>query len=158
MRTMFPSIHRSLLLLVASAGLLTAQFLPGDGVELRAPSASGGPLAAKVVAPKGTDGVVLFYRMEGQKEFQSLTLQARAGGTFEGELRADFPPGVRLQFYADLRTASGLQHLPQGAPLRFNTLQLPGTATVDAPASSTPTSAKLEGLELSLPAVLLPAG
>ncbi len=146
------SNHRSLFLLVVSAGLLQAQFLPGDGVELRLPLAAGGPLTAKVVAPKGTDGVVLFYRLEGQTDFQSLNLQARAPGTFEADLRADFPPGARIQFYADLRTTMGIQHLPQGAPMRLNTLQLPGTAAASAPAASAPTSIKLDGLELALPA------
>jgi hypothetical protein len=135
-------------LLVASAGLLHAQFVPGDGVELRAPVTAGGPLAAKVVAPRGTDGVVLFYRIEGQTDFLSINLQARPGGTFEGELRGDFPPGAHIQYYADLRTTMGTQHLPQGAPMRFNTLQLPGGA---APTSE-PTSVKIEGLELAAPA------
>ena len=145
---MIHSSHRSMFLLVASAGLLHAQFVPGDGVELRAPLTAGGPLTAKVVAPRGTDGVVLFCRIEGRTDFLSINLQARPGGTFEGELRGDFPTGARLQYYADLRTATGLQHLPQGAPMRLNTLQLPGGT---APTSE-PASVKIEGLELAAPA------
>lgn len=145
---MFHSSHRSMFLLAAGAGLLHAQFLPGDGVELRAPLTAGGPLAARVVAPRGTDGVVLFYRVEGEPDFQSLNLQARPGGTFEGELRAAFPPGARVQYYADLRAGMVIQHLPKEAPVRLNTLQLPGGAA----SASEPTSIKVEGLELTSPA------
>ncbi|HEX7554510.1 MAG TPA: hypothetical protein VF378_13230, partial [Geothrix sp.] len=147
----FHSNHRSMFLLVASAGLLQAQFLPGDGVELRAPLTAGGPLVARVVAPRGTDGVVLYYRIEGQTDFQSLNLQARAPGAFEGELRGDFPSGARLQYYADLRTMTGLQHLPKDAPQRLLTLQLPGTAEAAGPTPSAPTSIKVEGFELAQP-------
>lgn len=149
---MLQANQRFMLFLAASAGMLQAQFLPGDGVELRAPLAAGGPLTAKVVAPKGTDGVVLFYRIEGQTDFQSFNLQPRAPGTFEGELRGDFPPGARLQYYADLRTMTGTQHLPKDAPLRLLTLQLPGTAAAAAPSSAPPASTKIDGLELAQPA------
>ena len=142
---------RFLFLLVAATGLLQAQFLPGDGVELRAPLSPGGPLPARVVAPKGTDRVVLFYRLEGQTEFQSLTLEPRPGGTFEGDVRATFPAGARIQFYADVRTPTGLQHLPKDAPMRLNTLQLPGAPAAEATAAL-PTSTKVEGIELALPA------
>lgn len=138
--------HRSMFLLAMVSGL-HAQFLPGDGVELRAPMAEGGPLTARVVAPVGTQSVVFFYRIEGQQEFQSLSLQARSGSTFEGELLATFPPGARLQFYADLRVGMAVQHLPKDAPLRFNTFQLPGKAAAPEPASIS-----IEGLELAQPA------
>jgi hypothetical protein len=139
-----------MILLFAGAGLLQAQFLPGDGVELRAPISPGGSLAARVTAPKGTDRVVLFFRVEGQNDFQSLNLEARPGGTFEGEVRAAFPPGARIQYYADLRSGMSIQHLPKEAPMRLNTLQLPGGA--GGAGASEPASVKIEGLELAQPA------
>ena len=135
-------------LLVASVGLLQAQVLAGEGVELVPSAAPGGPMAAKVLAPKGTEGVVLFYRLEGQTEFLSLDLKATGGGTFEGELQGDFPPAARLQYYADLKMTTGIQHLPKDAPQRLLTLQLPGTAPAVAPV---PPSIKIEGLDLTLP-------
>ena len=91
---------QGLVLTAGWASVSLALSAAGEGVELTLPSAPGGPVNAKVVAPKGTDGVVLFYRIEGQTDFQSVNLQARLGGTFEGELREAFPPGARLQ---DLR-------------------------------------------------------
>ena len=144
---MFRSSHSLTLLLAAGTSLLQAQFMPGDGVELRAPVTPGGPLAARVVAPRGTDRVVLFYRLEGQADFQSLSLDPRPGGTFEGELRAAFPQGARIQYYADLKAGMVVQHAPKEAPMRFLTLQLPGGAV----AASEPASVKIEGLEVVSP-------
>lgn len=145
---MFHASPRSMFLLVASVGLLQAQGLTADGVELRPPAAPGGPLTAKVLPPKGTEGVVLRYRMEGQPEFISLELKASVGGAFEGDLQGDFPPGARLQYYADLKLAKGSQHLPKEVPQRLLTLQVPGSAPAVAPA---PPPIKIEGLDLTLP-------
>ena len=148
---MLHSSHRLLFLAVAGASLLQAQFLPGGGVELRLPLVPGGALQARVVVPKGTDGVVLYYRLEGQTDFQSLNLVARAGGTFEGDLQATLPPGARLQYYAELRSPTGLQRLPKDAPNRLNTLQLPGTAPAVGATPTAPPPTKVDGLDLNLP-------
>lgn len=96
------------------------------------------PLMAKATVPAGTEWVVLFYRREGESEFESFALEAGPDGTFTGRLEMSLPPGIRLEYYAAMRGPAGRNLLPAGAPKAFNTLETGGAGSPNAPAPSAP--------------------
>ena len=72
--------------------------------------------------------MVVFYRVAGEEEFSSFNLDVGPDGTsYAGQLEAAFPSGAKLEYYAALRTPSGIKYLPREAPAAFASLQLPGT-------------------------------
>ena len=139
---MAPRVHqeagvknRRILGLVLVAGWVCApQVLraAGEGLELMPPAAPGGPLKGKATAPTGTEWVVIFYRTEGEQDFASFNLDAQPDGTFTGTLDAALPAGVKVEYYAALRTPGGIKYLPQEAPASFASLQMPGTPAAGA--------------------------
>lgn len=123
--------------LIVMAGwlALSSALVAGDGVELTAPAAPGGPVTGKASAPAGTEWVVIFYRTQGEQDFNSFNLDAQPDGTFTGTLDPAPPAGAKVEYYAALRAPGGIKYLPEGAPATFASLQMPGTpAAGSAPA------------------------
>ena len=109
-----------------------------DGLELARPTAKGAPFHGRVAAPAGTEWVVIFYRSEGDQEFNSFSLEAKPDGSFEGDLEGTAATGTRLEFYAALRTPAGIKYLPADAPTALATLPTPGGEKVPAKGAEGP--------------------
>jgi len=138
--------------LVAMAGWACAPLMlrgAADGLELAPPAAPGGPVTGKASAPVGTEWVVIFYRTEGEQDFASFNLDAQPDGTFTGTLDAPVPAGVKVEYYAALRTPAGIKYLPQEAPAAFATLQMPGTPPSGKAAGTDQTTAAPQAPALS---------
>jgi hypothetical protein len=129
----------------------------GDGFELKPPPAPGGPLQGTATAPAGTEWVVVFYRVAGEEEFSSFNLDVGPDGTsYTGQLEAPFPSGAKLEYYAALRTPSGIKYLPKEAPAAFASLQMPGipsgsaggAVTSQAPTGQAPAQGPVTGSAL----------
>ncbi len=122
--------------LVVAIGLLVLSpaLVAGDGVELAPPAAPGGPVTGKASAPTGTEWVVIFYRLQGEQDFNSFNLDAQPDGTFTGAMDTAPPAGAKVEYYAALRAPGGIKYLPEGAPATFATLQMPGTPAAGAAA------------------------
>ncbi|WP_243320450.1 hypothetical protein [Geothrix sp. SG200] len=125
-------IERSLRTLVLAAAASVA-LAAGEAFELKLPATPGGPVQGTATAPVGTEWVVVFYRVAGEEEFSSFNLDAGPDGTsYAGQLEAAIPAGAKLEYYAALRTPSGIKYLPQEAPASFASLQMPGTPSAPA--------------------------
>lgn len=144
----------------ALAAAASAVLAAGDGFELKPPPTPGGPLQGTATAPAGTEWVVVFYRVAGEEEFSSFNLDAGPDGTsFAGQLETAIPAGVKLEYYAALRTPSGIKYLPQEAPASFASLQMPGTpaapaegaTAASAPPSSAPPAPAAEAVQGNQP-------
>jgi hypothetical protein len=127
--TRLPLRTAVLLLLCAGAGFAQAT----DGLEFKLPAKAGEPFKGKVPAPAGTEWVVIFYRLEGEEDFNSFNLDAQPDGTFTGDQDITTKPGVKLEYYAAQRTPGGITYLPKDAPGKFAILQLPGGEATAAP-------------------------
>ncbi|WP_026852649.1 hypothetical protein [Geothrix fermentans] len=128
-------IDRSLrtFVLATAVATATATMAAGEAFELKPPAAPGRPLQGTATAPAGTEWVVVFYRVAGEEEFSSFNLDAGPDGTsYAGQLEAALPAGAKLEYYAALRTPSGIKYLPREAPASFASLQLSGTPSASA--------------------------
>ncbi len=123
-------VLRPVILCLLGAGLASAQ--GSDGLEFKAPAKAGEPFKGKVLAPAGTEWVVLFYRLEGDEDFNSFNLDAQPDGTFSGDQEITTKPGGKLEYYAAQRTPGGIKYLPKDAPGKFAILQLPGVEATPA--------------------------
>jgi len=106
--------------------------------ELLLGLSESGSLRAQLRAAPGTDWVVLFYRREGETEFEALSLELGRDGVYTAELEGPAPGGVQVQYFAALRERSGVRTLPAGAPTAFFSKTLPNAAIPESLAPPAP--------------------
>lgn len=142
---MAPLLRLAAACALGAPALLSQASAPGGDGELHLSVSETGTLRAQVKVANDTEWVVLFYRREGETEFEALRLDLGQDGTFAADLEEVMPAGFQVQFFAALRERAGVRTLPAGAPTEFFSRTLTEAVTPESPEPAPPPAASPHG-------------